>query len=106
QNALGGGGRYDGLAEDLGGPHAPGIGWALGLDRTGLPPGQAGPAPGAPWRLDALVLPLVPAATVPAQVLVRDLRRAGLVADLPHAERTLNGHMKPDAKNRAPPAVN
>ena len=39
-----------------------------------------------------------PAATVPAQGLVRDLRRAGLVADLPYADRTLNGHMKAAAK--------
>jgi histidyl-tRNA synthetase len=35
---------------------------------------------------------------VPAQVLVRDLRRAGLVADLPYADRTLNGHMKAAAR--------
>ncbi|NBO56429.1 MAG: histidine--tRNA ligase [Actinobacteria bacterium] len=34
QNAIGGGGRYDGLVEDLGGPATPGIGFALGLDRT------------------------------------------------------------------------
>jgi len=101
QNALGGGGRYDGLSEALGGPQAPGIGWALGLDRTTLALEQAGRLPPDPWRLDALVLPLVPAAKVPAQVLVRDLRRAGLVADLPYAERTLNGHMKAAAKAAA-----
>ena len=59
---------------------------------------QAGRLPADPWRLDALVLPLVPAALVPAQGLVRDLRRAGLVADLPYADRTLNGHMKAAAK--------
>ena len=35
---------------------------------------------------------------VAAQTLVRDLRRAGLVADLPYADRTLNGHMKAAAK--------
>src|ERR671910_186734 len=98
QNALGGGGRYDGLSEALGGPPAPGIGWALGLDRTVLALEQAGRLPADPWRLDALVLPLVPAAVVPAQGLVRDLRRAGLVADLPYADRTLNGHMKAAAK--------
>ncbi|MDA2945797.1 MAG: His/Gly/Thr/Pro-type tRNA ligase C-terminal domain-containing protein, partial [Actinomycetota bacterium] len=34
QNALGGGGRYDGLIEDLGGPATPGVGFALGVDRT------------------------------------------------------------------------
>jgi len=38
---------------------------------------------------------------VPAQVLVRDLRRAGLVADLPYADRTLNGHMKAAARSGA-----
>ena len=64
----------------------------------GARPGAGRPPPGRPWRLDALVLPLVPAAVVPAQGLVRDLRRAGLVADLPYAERTLNGHMKAAAK--------
>jgi histidyl-tRNA synthetase len=98
QNALGGGGRYDGLSEALGGPPAPGIGWALGLDRTLLALEQAGRLPADPWRLDALVLPLVPKAKVTAQALVRDLRRAGLAADLPYAERTLNGHMKAAAK--------
>ena len=99
QNALGGGGRYDGLSEALGGPPAPGTGWALGLDRTVLALEQAGRLPADPWRLDALVLPLAPAAKAPAQTLVRDLRRAGLVADLPYAERSLKGHMK--AANRA-----
>jgi histidyl-tRNA synthetase len=98
QNALGGGGRYDGLSEALGGPPAPGIGWALGLDRTVLALEQAGHLPPDPWRLDALVVPLVAAAKVPAQRLVRDLRRAGLVADLPYADRTLNGHMKAAAR--------
>jgi histidyl-tRNA synthetase len=98
QNALGGGGRYDGLSELLGGPPAPGVGWALGLDRTVLALKQADRLPADPWRLDALVVPLVPAARVPAQVLVRDLRRAGLVADLPYAERTLKGHLKAAAR--------
>jgi len=59
---------------------------------------QAGRLPADPWRLDALVLPLVPAARLPAQRLVRDLRRARLVADLPYTDRTLNGHMKAAAK--------
>ena len=86
------------LSEALGGPPAPGIGWALGLDRTMLALEQAGRLPADPWRLDALVLPLVPAARAPAQALVRDLRRAGLVADLPYADRTLNGHMKAAAR--------
>src|SRR4029450_726146 len=111
--ALGWGGRSDGLSEALGGPPAPGIGWALGLDRTVLALEQAGRVPAPPLRLRApgpprvprarppppapcapLSPPLAPAAGLPPQRLVRDLRRPRLVADLPYADRTLNGHMK------------
>jgi histidyl-tRNA synthetase len=98
QNALGGGGRYDGLSELLGGPPAPGIGWALGLDRTVLALERAGRLPPDPHRLEVLVIPLPAAARPVAVGLVLDLRRAGLVADLPYAERTLNGHMKAAAR--------
>lgn len=101
QNALGGGGRYDGLSELVGGPPAPGIGWALGLDRTVLALEQAGRLPEAPWQLKALVLPLAQAAQGVAVRLVRDLRRAGLAADQPYAERSLRGHMKSAARTGA-----
>jgi histidyl-tRNA synthetase len=50
-------------------------------------------------------VPLAAAAKVPAQRLVRDLRRAGLVADLPYADRTLNGHMKAAARAGAATVV-
>jgi histidyl-tRNA synthetase len=98
QSAAGGGGRYDGLSELLGGPPAPGVGLALGLDRTVLALQRSGRLPEPPTQLQALVLPLVPVARGVAVTLVRDLRRAGLAADLPHAERTLRGHMKAAAK--------
>jgi histidyl-tRNA synthetase len=98
QRAPGGGGRYDGLAELLGGPPTPAIGWALGLDRTMLALERAGRLPEPPRPLEALVLPLVPAARGTAVALVRDLRRAGVPADLPYAERTLRGHMKAAAR--------
>jgi histidyl-tRNA synthetase len=98
QNALGGGGRYDGLSELVGGPPAPGVGWALGLDRTVLALERAGALPEAPPQLQALVLPLTPAAQGTAVKLVRDLRRAGVAADQPYADRTLRGHMKAAAK--------
>jgi histidyl-tRNA synthetase len=98
QSAPGGGGRYDGLSELLGGPSAPGVGWAIGLDRTVLALERSGRLPGTPNQLEALVLPLVPAAHGTAITLVRDLRRAGVAADLPYTERTLRGHMKAAAK--------
>jgi histidyl-tRNA synthetase len=101
QNAPGGGGRYDGLSELLGGPPAPGVGFAIGLDRTLLALRRAGRLPEPPAQLQALVLPLVPAARATAMTLVRDLRRAGLAADLPYAERTLRGHMKAAARTGA-----
>jgi histidyl-tRNA synthetase len=66
---------------------------------------QAGRLPPDPWRLDALVVPLAAAAKVAAQRLVRDLRRVGLVADLPYADRTLNGHMKAAARSGAATVV-
>jgi histidyl-tRNA synthetase len=98
QNALGGGGRYDGLSELVGGPAAPGVGWALGLDRIMLALGQAGRLAAIGDRLAVLVIPLVDAAAAGALALVRDLRRAGLVADQPYARRTLKGHMKAATK--------
>ncbi|HZD38347.1 MAG TPA: histidine--tRNA ligase [Actinomycetes bacterium] len=105
QNALGGGGRYDGLSDLVGGPPAPGIGWALGLDRTVLALERAGRLPEAPPQLQALVLPLTPAARGIALTLVRDLRRAGVAADQPYAERTLRGQMKAAAKAGAQAVV-
>ncbi len=101
QDALGGGGRYDGLSELVGGPPAPGIGWALGLDRIVLALERAGRLPEPPVQLQAMVLPLTPAARGTALVLVRDLRRAGVAADQPYAERSLRGHMKAAARTGA-----
>ena len=43
QSGVGGGGRYDLLAEQLGGPHTPGVGWAAGVERILLAAGDAGP---------------------------------------------------------------
>ena len=98
QNALGGGGRYDGLVELLGGPPAPGIGWALGLDRTLLAMRAAGRDPEPGFQLQAYVVPLAARARGTALALVRDLRRAGLAAELPVSERSLKGHLKAATK--------
>ena len=56
QNALGGGGRYDGLVEALGGPPTPGIGFALGLDRTLLACDDEGVFGAAERPLDVFVV--------------------------------------------------
>jgi histidyl-tRNA synthetase len=88
QNALLGGGRYDGLSEAIGGPRAPGIGFAIGADRlvltlqalaaTKLEQGSAA----ASQKLDVYVAPLGEAQQSQALVLARDLRRAGLRVEL------------------------
>ncbi|MEO7027801.1 MAG: histidine--tRNA ligase [Acidobacteriaceae bacterium] len=96
QNALLGGGRYDGLSEMLGGPRAPGIGFAIGEDRLILTlqaQAEATAEPGAPFiarslrdgwgsKLDAYIAPLTPAQNSTALQLARDLRREGLSVEV------------------------
>ncbi|HEY1807421.1 MAG TPA: histidine--tRNA ligase [Acidobacteriaceae bacterium] len=85
QNALLGGGRYDGLSEMLGGPKAPGIGFAMGLDRLilTLQAQEQENAAGTQGTLaDAWIAPLTEAQNAPALQLARELRRAGLRIDL------------------------
>jgi histidyl-tRNA synthetase len=88
QSALGGGGRYDGLVEQIGGPPTPGMGWAAGVERILL---AGGSPPHAAPPVDLLVAGPVG----PAQFrLVADARRAGLGAQLDLAGRSLKGVLK------------
>ena len=80
QNALGGGGRYDGMIKSLGGPDVPAIGFALGLERLLLSMPEAMPAR-APARSTA-ILPLTPAGSEKALVLARELRALGVRCEI------------------------
>jgi histidyl-tRNA synthetase len=81
QNALLGGGRYDGLSEMLGGPKAPGIGFAMGEDRLVLT--LLAEESAAPQALaDAFVAPLGESLNAAALVLARELRHKGLWIEL------------------------
>jgi len=92
QNALLGGGRYDGLSEMLGGPKAPGIGFAIGEDRLILVLQEQAQAnkSGAPgldpetWgqKLDAYIAPMGVERNAAALALARELRRAGLSVEV------------------------
>jgi histidyl-tRNA synthetase len=88
QNALLGGGRYDGLSEAIGGPKAPGIGFAIGLDRLVLTmqaqSAAADDEKAAPTRVaaDAYIAPIGEKLNAAALVLARELRRAGLRIEL------------------------
>jgi histidyl-tRNA synthetase len=91
QNALLGGGRYDGLSEMLGGPKAPGIGFAIGEDRLILTLQAQAEADAAAAgavvisaapKLDAYIAPLGVERNAAALQLARELRRAGLTVDV------------------------
>ena len=83
QNALLGGGRYDGLSEAIGGPKAPGIGFAMGLDRLVLTLQATEPnQDAAPPQVHAYIAPLGENLNAAALVLARELRRAGLSIEL------------------------
>ncbi|AKF06386.1 histidine--tRNA ligase [Sandaracinus amylolyticus] len=77
QNTICGGGRYDGLVKELGGPDVPSIGFAAGIERILLVMGGEDRAP----TIDVAVAVADAALRVDASVLLRDLRAAGLVAD-------------------------
>jgi histidyl-tRNA synthetase len=82
QNAILGGGRYDGLSEALGGPAAPGIGFAIGEDRLVMSLQQSASAEGVVRKPDVYVAALGAGMNPEAARLARELRRHDLVLDL------------------------
>ena len=82
QNAILGGGRYDGLSEALGGPAAPGIGFAIGEDRLVMSLQESASAEGVVRKLDVYVAALGAGMNGEAARLARELRRHDLVVDL------------------------
>jgi histidyl-tRNA synthetase len=93
QATLFGGGRYDGLAEALGGPRVPGVGFGMGLERVLLaladegvePPGEAGPV---------VFVAGIGSGREAATALLRTLRGAGVPADALFEERSLKAQLK------------
>jgi histidyl-tRNA synthetase len=82
QNAILGGGRYDGLSEALGGPAAPGIGFAIGEDRLVMSLAESIPAESVVKKPEVYVAPLGAGTNPQAARLARELRRHDIVADL------------------------
>jgi histidyl-tRNA synthetase len=91
QAALGGGGRYDGLIEELGGPPTPGVGWAAGVERILL---AVGDEPGAEAAARVFIAIAKPEAARDAFLLARRLRDAGLRVESEQAGRSMKGQMK------------
>ncbi|MBO3747712.1 histidine--tRNA ligase [Streptosporangiaceae bacterium NEAU-GS5] len=96
QSAVGGGGRYDGLSEVIGGPPLPSVGWALGVDRTILAMEAEGLLDdAADARLvDVYGVALGEEAKRRMFLLVTDLRQAGVGADMAYGSRGMKGAMK------------
>ena len=92
QSGVGGGGRYDGLVEQLGGPPTPGIGWAAGIERIMLAGELRAPAP-APVELFLAIRESDPSLRRSAFELLSEARAAGLAAQMELAGRSLKGQL-------------
>jgi len=90
QSEVGGGGRYDGLIEQLGGPPTPAVGWAAGIERILLALDEEAPGEGR----DAFVAVAGEGQRRRAMALVTELRHAGLSAEVDLAGRGLKGQLK------------
>lgn len=98
QSAIGGGGRYDGLVEQLGGPELSGIGFGLGVDRTLLACEAEGLSVGLPSSCDVYVIASGMSVGTAAVELCAALRNAGIRTDRSFDGRSLKGSMR--AANR------
>ena len=104
QDALGGGGRYDGLVELLGGKPTPGIGFGLGLDRVANALAAAGVTSDAP-HVPVVVVGADPADTLTRLEVATRLRAAGVAARAELGERKLGRQLESAAKEGAHLAV-
>ncbi|MGW8375829.1 histidine--tRNA ligase [Streptomyces sp. ODS28] len=94
QSAVGGGGRYDGLSEMIGGPALPSVGWALGVDRTVLALEAEGVELEVPSATDVFAVPIGEEARSAVFGAVTELRRAGVAADLAYGGKGMKNAMK------------
>ena len=101
QSAVAGGGRYDGLIEEIGGKPTPAVGFATGLERVLLALKQQNLLPAAEETTDAFIVALGDAAKAPAFRLLTTCRRAGLTANMDYAGRSMKAQMKQANKHHA-----
>ena len=99
QSAVGGGGRYDGLSEMIGGPALPSVGWALGVDRTVLALEAEGVELELPASTSVFAVPLGDEARRVLFAKVTELRKVGIATDFAYGGKGLKAAMK--AANRS-----
>ncbi|MET9674311.1 histidine--tRNA ligase [Streptomyces sp. NPDC006482] len=105
QSAVGGGGRYDGLSEMIGGPALPSVGWALGVDRTVLALEAEGVTLDIPAATSVFAVALGDEARRVLFGKVTELRREGIAADFSFGGKGLKGAMKDANRSGARLAV-
>jgi len=94
QSGIGGGGRYDGLMETLGGADLSGIGFGLGVDRVLLAAEAEGVLAPHQFASDLFIIPLGNTAKVKALSVAQDLRKNGFKVEIAFGDRALKGAMK------------
>lgn len=101
QSAIGGGGRYDGLMEQLGGQALSGIGFGLGLDRALLAAEAEGVIASNSFASDLFIIPLGDVAKMNALEIAAKLRSEGKSVEIAFGDRALKGAMKGADKSGA-----
>lgn len=101
QSGIGGGGRYDGLMEQLGGQSLSGIGFGLGVDRALLAAEAEGVIGTESFVSDLFIIPLGESARMQALTMAADLRKQGKTVEVAFGDRGLKGSMKAADKSGA-----
>jgi histidyl-tRNA synthetase len=101
QSAVGGGGRYDGLVEELGGPSTPGVGFAMGFERIILALEKQGLLPDSKDAIDVYAVVPDKGGSVDAFKAVNALREAGFACDMDFMDRSMKAQMKQADRDKA-----
>jgi histidyl-tRNA synthetase len=101
QSGIGGGGRYDGLMETLGGQALSGIGFGLGVDRALLAAKAESTVPSQEFTSDLFIIPLGEGSKEKVLTIAQQLRAAGIKTEIAFGDRALKGAMKAADKSGA-----
>ena len=101
QSGIGGGGRYDGLMETLGGQSLSGIGFGLGVDRALLAAIAESTVPSQEFSSDLFIIPLGDTSKEASLVIAQQLRSTGIRTEIAFGDRALKGAMKAADKSGA-----
>lgn len=94
QSAVAGGGRYDGLVEELDGPHTPAVGFAMGMERLLLALEKQGLLPEEVQKPSVFVVSLGDAAKVAGFTLVKELRERYIIAETSGEAKSMKSQLK------------